>query len=249
MEQGRDRLLELHSSGQGRAKELVKIIEEKDDETDLAIFMIKVFDIFGVNQEDKGENSIILKPTEHMLTTSFPMLKDDGMTVTFDRDTALAQEDLNLISWDHPMVQGCMDMICNDDFGSSSVALLKNKKLPAGNYFVELIFIAEASAPKSLQMGRFLPPTPVRILLDKAGNDLAGNVSFDQFNQQLSAVGRQTASKLAGALQSAVHPLITNATGKAEIQLAELKHQATAKNASIYERRNRTINGIEKNQP
>jgi len=229
MEQGRDRLLELHSSGQGRAKELVKIIEAKDDETDLAIFMIKVFDIFGVNQEDKGENSIILKPTEHMLTPSFPSLKEDGMTVTFDRDTALAQEDLNLISWDHPMVQGCMDMICNDDFGSSSVALLKNKKLPAGNYFVELIYIAEASAPKSLQMGRFLPPTPVRILLDKSGNDLAGNVNFEQFNQQLSAVGRQTASKLAGALQSAVHPLIAKATDKAELQLTELKQQAAEK--------------------
>ena len=249
MEQGRDRLLELHSSGQGRAKELVEVIKEKDNETDLAIFMIKVFDIFGVNQEDKGENSIVLKPTEHMLTPSFPMLKDDGMTVTFDRDTALAQEDLNLISWDHPMVQGCMDMICNDDFGSSSVAILKNKKLPAGNYFVELIFIAEASAPKSLQMGRFLPPTPVRILLDKAGNDLAANVSFDQFNQQLSAVGRQTASKLAGALQGPVHPLITSATNKAEQQLAELKQEAIEKMQNSLQEEVERLTSLKKINP
>jgi len=52
-------------------------------------------------------------------------------------------------------------------------------------------------APKVLQVGRFLPPTPIRILLDKAGNNLGENVAFDGFNQQLSAVGRQTASKLA----------------------------------------------------
>ncbi len=249
MEQGRDRLLELHSSGQGRAKELVEIIENKDDETDLVIYMIRMFDMFGVNQEDKGENSIILKPTEHMLVPSFPMLKDDGMTVTFDRNTALSQEDLHFISWDHPMVQGAMDLVCNDDFGSSSVALLKNKQLPAGNYFVELIFIGEASAPKSLQMGRFLPPTPIRVLLDKSGNDLAPNVGFEQFNNQLSAVGRQTGSKLAGALQSQIHPLIKTATATAEQQLTVLKQQATQKMQLVMQDEVERLTALKKLNP
>ena len=49
--------------------------------------MINVFDIWGVNHEDKGENSIILKPTEHMLGATFPCLKEEGISVTFDRDT------------------------------------------------------------------------------------------------------------------------------------------------------------------
>ena len=83
-----------------------------------------------------------------MLNPSFPCLRDDGITVTFDRATSLSQEDAHFISWDHPMVQGTMDMICDDDFGCASVALLKNKKLPVGTFFVELIFVAEASAPK-----------------------------------------------------------------------------------------------------
>jgi ATP-dependent helicase HepA len=226
MEQGRDRLLELHSSGQGRAESLVAEIEKLDNSVVLPGYMINVFDTFGVNQEDKGENTIILKPTEHMLNPSFPCLKDDGITVTFDRDTSLSQEDAHFISWDHPMVQGAMDMICDDDFGCASVALLKNKKLPAGTFFVELIYIAEASAPKALQVGRFLPPTPVRVLLDKAGNNLANNVAFDAFNNQLSAVGRQTASKLANALQSAIHPLITQATELANKQLNTLTESA-----------------------
>ena len=229
MEQGRDRLLELHSSGQGRAESLVAEIEKLDNGVILPGYMINVFDTFGVNQEDKGENTIILKPTEHMLNPSFPCLKEDGITVTFDRDTSLSQEDAHFISWDHPMVQGAMDMICDDDFGCASVALLKNKKLPAGTFFVELIYIAEASAPKALQVGRFLPPTPVRVLLDKAGNNLADNVAFDAFNSQLSAVGRQTASKLANALQSAIHPLITQATELANAQLDTLTENAMVK--------------------
>lgn len=229
MESGRDRLLELHSSGQGRAESLVADIEELDDQFTLPSYMINVFDTFGVSQEDKGENTIILKPTEHMLNPSFPCLKDDGITVTFDRATALSQEDAHFISWDHPMVQGSLDMICDDDFGTASVALLKNKKLPAGTFFVELIFIAEAMAPKSLQVGRFLPPTPIRVLLDKSSNNLADNVAFDAFNQQLSAVGRQTASKLASALQSAIHPMITSAQGLAQTKLDALRVESLGK--------------------
>ncbi|MDP5211885.1 RNA polymerase-associated protein RapA [Pseudoalteromonas tunicata] len=228
MEQGRDRLLELHSSGQGRAEQLVEAIAARDNETHLAMFMIKIFDVFGVNQDDKGENSIVLHPSEHMLVPSFPCLKDDGITVTFDRETALAQEDIHFISWDHPMVQGAMELIADDNFGSSSVALLKNKKLPAGTFFVELIYIAEATAPNSLQIGRFLPPTPIRILLDKSGNNLAANVGFEGFNQQLSAVGRQTGSKLVNALQPQIHSLITTAQGLAEQQMQALKTSAQA---------------------
>ncbi|MGO3300384.1 MAG: RNA polymerase-associated protein RapA [Pseudoalteromonas sp.] len=228
MENGRDRLLELHSSGQGAADSLVSEIEKLDNRFELPSYMINVFDTFGVSQEDKGENTIILKPTEHMLNPSFPSLKEDGMTVTFDRDTALSQEDVHFISWDHPMVQGSLDMICDDDFGTASVALLKNKKLPPGTFFVELIFVAAAMAPKALQVGRFLPPTPIRILLDKSSNNLGDNVGFEGFNQQLSAVGRQTASKLAGALQTAVHPMITTAKDIAQTKLEDIRSEALA---------------------
>ncbi|GAA76624.1 ATP-dependent helicase HepA [Pseudoalteromonas sp. BSi20480] len=84
-------------------------------------------------------------------------------------------------------------------------------------------------APKALQVGRFLPPTPIRILLDKASNNLGENVAFDGFNQQLSAVGRQTASKLAGALQSAIHPMITTAKDMAQEKLEVIRAQSLAK--------------------
>ncbi len=249
MEQGRDRLLELHSGGQGRSQAIADAIAAKDNETDLAIYMIKVFDIYGINQEDKGENSIVLKPTEHMLTPSFPCLKDDGLTVTFDRDTSLAQEDLHFLSWDHPMVQGTMEMIRDDDIGTTSVALLKNKQLPAGTYFVELIYLAETSAPKSLQLGRFLPPTPIRLLLDKGSNNLGENVAFDAFNQQLSAVGKQTASKLASALQSQVHPMLDKAKEMAESQLSALQRSAHTEMAANLDDEIERLTSLKKLNP
>jgi ATP-dependent helicase HepA len=110
--------------------------------------------------------------------------------------------------------------------GNSSAALLPNKQLPAGTFFVECVYLLEASAPPELQLGRYLPPTPIRLLLEKTGKNLAPNVPFDNFNRQLKPVGRQTASKLVGALQTTIHPLLAKAEAYADVQLKQLQQQA-----------------------
>ncbi|WP_018692776.1 RNA polymerase-associated protein RapA [Algicola sagamiensis] len=229
LEEGRDRLLELNSSGRGAGEKLADAIETIDNETHLATFMLKVFDVFGINQDDKGDNAIVLTPSEHMLMPTFPCLRDDGITVTFDRDTALSQEDMHFITWDHPMVQGAIDLFTGDELGSSSVALLNNKALPAGTFFVELMYVAEVTAPSELQISRYLPHTPIRLLLDKSGKDLSANVPFDTFNRQLKPVGRQTGSKLVAALQSVIHNLLPNALTEAEKQLSDIQEKAKGK--------------------
>lgn len=73
---------------------------------------------------------------------------------------------------------------------------------------VELIYVVEAQAPKNLQLTRFLPPTPVRLLLDRKGSDLAGSVEFESFNRQLNAVNRHTGSKLVNAVQKEIHDVL-----------------------------------------
>jgi ATP-dependent helicase HepA len=225
LEQGRDKLLEINSSGQGKARDLAEAIAALDDETKLPMFMLRAWDVLGVNQDDRGENSMVLTMSEH-LHSHYPMLDDDGISVTFDRATALAQEDIQFLSWDHPMVQGTLDILTNEQMGNSSVALLPNKALPAGTYFVEFVFIVEASAPKELQLGRYLPVTPVRLLLEKNGKNLAANVGFEQFNKQLKPVGRQPAAKMVKALQSFIHPLIGKAQELATARLVEVQQQA-----------------------
>ncbi|MFN2826694.1 hypothetical protein, partial [Escherichia coli] len=72
----------------------------------------------------------------------------------------------------------------------------------------------EAQAPKHLQLNRFLPPTPVRILLDKNGNNLARQVVFESFNRQLSPVNRHTGSKLVNAVQQDVHAILQQGEGQ-----------------------------------
>lgn len=50
LEQGRDRLLEIHSNGGEKAQQLAESIEEQDDDTSLISFSMNLFDIVGINQ-------------------------------------------------------------------------------------------------------------------------------------------------------------------------------------------------------
>lgn len=225
LEQGRDQLLELNSSGGAKALQLCEDVSSMDEDVKLPMLMFKAWDLLGVAQEDRSDTSIILRPSEQ-LQMNYPGLDDEGTTVTFDRATALAEEDIQFLSWDHPMVTGTLDILTNDQLGNSAVALLPNKAVPVGSFFVELIYIAEATAPVALQLGRYLPQTPLRLLLDKSGKDLAAKVPFDNFNRQLRPVGRQTATKLVNALQSFIHPLLAGAEQQALGQLASIVEQA-----------------------
>ncbi|GJA15549.1 RNA polymerase-associated protein RapA [Aeromonas caviae] len=217
LEQGRDRLLEIHSSGGEAAQQLVDKLAAEDDDTGMISFALKMFDEIGVNQDDRGENALVLTPGDHMLVPSFPGLPQDGMTITFDRNTALSRDDMALLSWDHPMMRGGIDLILGSEIGATSVALLKNKALPVGSILLELIFVAESAAHP--QLYRFMPPTPIRLLMDKNGQNLGEKVAFDAFNRQLTPVNRHLGSKLVTASQPVIHGLI----GKGQAIAEELK--------------------------
>ena len=58
-----------------------------------------------------------------------------------------------------------MDLVLSDEIGNASIGLLKNAALPTGTFFLECIFTVEATAPSHLQLGRYLPTPPVRILV------------------------------------------------------------------------------------
>lgn len=199
MHSGRDRLLELNSGGAGEGEALVEEIEEQDDQFALPIYMEKLFDTYGIDSEDHSENALILKPSEKMLDASFPLGDDEGVTVTYDRAQALAREDMQFLTWEHPMVQGGMDLVLSGSLGNTSVAIIKNKALKPGTVLLEMLFVSEAVAPRKLQLGRFLPPVALRCLLDANGNDLATRVAFETLHEQLESVPRASANKFVQA--------------------------------------------------
>lgn len=62
---------------------------------------------------------------------------------------ALAREDAQFITREHPLIRNGLDLILSGDTGSSTISLLKNKALPVGTLLVELIYVVEARARSS----------------------------------------------------------------------------------------------------
>ncbi|HWD31505.1 MAG TPA: RNA polymerase-associated protein RapA [Pseudomonas sp.] len=211
---GRDRLLELNSGGAGEGQALVEAILEQDDQFTLPIYMETLFDAFGIDSEDHSENALILKPSEKMLDASFPLGDDEGVTITYDRNQALSREDMQFITWEHPMVQGGMDLVLSGSMGNTAVALIKNKALKPGTVLLELLYVSEVVAPRALQLGRYLPPAALRCLLDTNGNDLASRVSFETLNDQLESVPKASANKFIQAQRDVLTPRINSGEAK-----------------------------------
>ncbi|WP_313026497.1 RNA polymerase-associated protein RapA [Pseudomonas lopnurensis] len=218
---GRDRLLELNSGGGEQGKALVEAIEEQDDQFALPIYMEQLFDAFGIDSEDHSENALVLRPSEKMLDASFPLGDDEAVTITYDREQALAREDMQFLTWEHPMVQGGMDLVLSGSMGNTAVALIKNKALKPGTVLLELLFVSEVVAPRALQLSRFLPPLALRCLLDGNGNDLAAKVAFETLNDQLESVPRASANKFVQAQRDVLAAQISAAEAKVAPRHAE----------------------------
>lgn len=226
LEQGRDKLLEINSSGILHQSDLLDDIMEIDQKPDFTQFALQLFDVVGVQQEDKGEHCLVIRPTDHMLTADFPGLPEEGATVTFNRHTALSRDDVHYLSWEHPMISGGMEMILSSDTGTTSVAILKNNTLPAATTFLELIYVVEALNTDNAQLSRFLPTTPIRLLLDKNAKNLGENVSFDSFNRQLTPINRHISRKIANTSQPLIHQLIKQSQPTAQKLMADIISQA-----------------------
>jgi ATP-dependent helicase HepA len=165
LEQGRDRLLELNSFRPAAARRVIDQIEEQERQPDLENYLLDVFDHFGVQVEELAAHTWQLNP-QGIVTDSFPAMPAEGMVATFDRRRALSREDVGFLTWDHPMVAGAMDLMLGTETGNCSFALL-----PAADEWtilLEFIFVLETIAKPRLHADRFLPPTPIRLLINNS---------------------------------------------------------------------------------
>ncbi|HBU60683.1 MAG TPA: RNA polymerase-binding ATPase, partial [Verrucomicrobiales bacterium] len=100
----------------------------------------------------------------NITTDSFPELPDEGLVGTFERNYALGREDVSLLTSDHPMVTGAVDLLLGSEQGNCTFGIWPD--LNDKTILLEAIFILETLAPAHLSADRFLPPTPIRILVN-----------------------------------------------------------------------------------
>ena len=167
---GHDRLLELGAPKPEKATDLLEAIEKADHDPAFERFTVRLFDRLGLDVSDLALRSYIFKRS-HRISEAFADLPDDGLSVTFDRETALSREDLTFLTADHPMLRGAIDHLLSSESGNASFARWETGKGKA--VLLECCFVLEVLAPNRLHVDRFLPPSAIRILLDHSGNDLS----------------------------------------------------------------------------
>lgn len=181
LKQGQSRLLALNSYREHHAARVVDAIAATDEDPALDRFMNLMFDQFGIIVEDIAPGTYKLTPGPYLLE-SLPGLAQEGTVATVHRDIALAREDVAFLTWDHPMVRGAMETLLTSGHGNCAFVQCAADKVPVGIY-LETLYVLECIAPAALHMDRFLPPTPIRVVVDMAMQDIGEQLGSDWLDE------------------------------------------------------------------
>jgi ATP-dependent helicase HepA len=223
LEDGRDILIELNSFNEEKAEDLLSEIRKFDEESNLPNYMSEVFGELGVDIEDLEDNIYYIKPSDNMYVPHFPGLDSEGVRITYDRKTARRREDVEFLTWDHPMVQGVMDLIVSNTLGN--VTVMTRKKTGQAKTFIEAIFKLYVVAPKNLSPERYFPPTPIRILIDSSGEEFTDKWSKDDIDERAIMADVETVRKAKSLPKEAVGKILKQAHQFALNRSVELKTQ------------------------
>ncbi|GGY68249.1 RNA polymerase-associated protein RapA [Cellvibrio zantedeschiae] len=222
LQKGRDRLLELNSCKPAQAAVLVDALAEKDEDKSLINYLDAVFDAFGIDSEKHSEHSQVIHPSDHMRVEEFPGLPESGLTITYQRQQALSREDMQFITWEHPLVRGAQELIALTEFGNTAFCTLKLPPLKPGNLMLEALYVLHCPAPAELQLFRHMPQSLLRVLLDHNGKDLNAVLGIDQLGKLLQKVPRNNAQELVRHARPALVEMLQKAEDKAKPQQADL---------------------------
>ena len=224
LEKGRDRLLEISSFNPQLSKIIVSAIEEIDDDTQLEGIMIDLFDQFGIAVEELGDHCYYIKPDTVFAGDAFPGMREIGMSITFDRTTAMSNEQMSFITWDHPLVSTCLDLMLDGEQGSSSFGQIPGTAAEAG-LVAECVFLLETVCPDSLGADRFLAPTPLKAVVSHSGDNLG-----DKFDDSRIKEGNRKWLKAKIEILKRMVPVMVDSAEKiTEKEASKLRRSALKK--------------------
>jgi ATP-dependent helicase HepA len=184
MREGKDRLLELHSYHPGRSMDLINRIREADEDRVMESYCLSLLEHFGIRTDKTAARTYALS-FDLLVHPDFPVpvMRDENRLVTFDRQKALSREDIEFLTQDHPMVSGAMDLILGSETGNAAAAFWPGAE--SDEALLEAVFILECVAPRDLHAGRFLPPTPVRVIVNHLLEDRTRAFSSNSMSGRL----------------------------------------------------------------
>lgn len=212
-----DYLIDLNSFQQELGEELKAEIEARDLQG-LQNVVSDLLEYFGVQEDDLADPELFkVSPGHLMKVDPFPGLRSEGFLVTYSRSRALAREDVQFLSEDHPLVDGALALLLDQSEGRACTALWPGA--PEQSLWIEFLFVMEAIGPRSLELGRFFPALPIRVALDMRGQLVDDKAQSHQYGNKLQPLGASLWQRLSGALRDRLGGLLEKASEVGSQQL------------------------------
>jgi ATP-dependent helicase HepA len=226
LQNGRDLLLELNSCRKEVAIDLIDQVNVLEKQGTLWPYLEELYECYGVETEFHSPDCFIITPGDHMRVSGFPGLLEDGITITVNRQIALAREDMQFFTWEHPTVSAAMDLVLSSETGNATITVVRNNDLKPGQFLLECLFIVECSAPAQLQIGRFLPATPIRILIDQNLKDLTPAIEHRSLVVNRTAFDQQKIVEFINSQREHITKMLNLAEQSAKTEMQTLVDDA-----------------------
>jgi len=217
----------------------VQAIAREDSSEALEDYLEASFELYGLESEPLTDTTWRVRPTEGMVRHSpvsletqdryrYPELPDEGIAYTYDRDTALAREDIQFLTWENPLVEQALDLVASDTTGNSTVIAVKIQGVPAGTMLLESLHVIDCIAPAYLGAARFLPPAVVRSLITPQLKDVSELVPFSPWLETLD-IARDALVKIVSQQEKGIRTMISQAETVAENKFEPIRADALAR--------------------
>ena len=228
LEQGRDLLLEFASFDALDGDRITQALSDAEARKPLSNYLSESFRFFGLELEPLSSQVQLVKPTTLLQTRStvsaesqghlqYPEIAEEGIAYTLDRATALAREDIQFLTWEHPLVSQALDRVLSDQIGNACVSLIKRPALPAGTLLVECLYRLDCAAPPHLELQQHLEQPFLRFIIAPGLIDLTPRFDFDPLLDALPAKPEPLA-KLIGLQRGQIESMLQFAGTLADAQ-------------------------------
>lgn len=228
LEQGRDLLLEFASFDALDGNRITDALSDAAQQKPLSNYLSESFTFFGLELEPLSSQIQLVKPTALLQTRStvsaesqgylqYPEIAEEGIAYTLDRATALAREDVQFLTWEHPLVNQALDRVLSDQIGNACVSLIKRPALPAGTLLVECLYRLDCAAPPHLELQQHLEQPFLRFIIAPGPIDLTPRFDFDPLLDTLPAKAEPLA-KLIGLQRNQIESMLQFAGTLADAQ-------------------------------
>ncbi len=226
LQQGRDKLLEYNSCRPLVAESLRDTALHEEQDSSIISYLEDSFDCFGIDLEDHSEQCYIARPGDHMHNGNFPGLHEEGITLTCDRATALANDDIQFFTWDHPIMATAIDMIVSSELGNTAVTAIKLPTIKPGTLLLECLYLLDTGSDQTLTLNRTIPAPMIRTVFDQNGHNCVDKLEHEFIRCNAETVKKEVAIKIVNGFSTTLKTMLATSEQQALSQVSACIHDS-----------------------